>query len=115
MLFVCVGSLFGKLIFFNYTRFCFGFFLLFPFFSFLSHGSIHGDGETIYYLTYLPDLPLRTEITDAMTSLFTNNNTFTCYLPSCHQLVSNAVSPPPEILKIAHLKLCAYLDRGVGS
>lgn len=32
VLFVCVGFLLGKLIFFNYTRFCFVFFLLFPFF-----------------------------------------------------------------------------------
>lgn len=38
VLFVCVGFLFGKLIFFNYTRFCFVFFssyfLFFCFFSF---------------------------------------------------------------------------------
>lgn len=33
VLFVCVGFLFGKLIFFNYTRFCF--FLFFSYFLFL--------------------------------------------------------------------------------
>lgn len=98
VLFVCVGFLFGKLIFFNYTRFC---------------------------LFFLFSSPLHTEITDAMISLFTNNNNIShvTFLPPCHQhiswsarqLVSNAVPPPPEILKIAHPQLCAYLDRGVGT
>lgn len=99
VLFVCVGFLFGKLIFFNYTRFCLVFFSsYFLFFvSFLSHGSIyvvysffwiHGDGETIL----LPDLPIRTEITDAKISLFTNtvSHMLPSFLSSAHQLVSSS-------------------------
>lgn len=67
-----------------------------------------GKLSNTYLVLYLPDLPLHTEITDAMISLFTNNNTsHVTFLPvissSAHQLVSNAVPPPPEILKIAHL------------
>lgn len=101
VLFMCVGFLFGKLIFFNYTRFCLfvfsSYFLFFCFFS--SHSSIHvvySSGYTvmgtIYYLLYLP---LRTEITDAMTSLFTNNNiSHVTFLPiistSTRQLVSSS-------------------------
>lgn len=68
-----------------------------------------GKLSNIYLVLYLPDLLLHTEITDAMISLFTNNNNIlhVTFLPvissSAHQLVSNAVPPPPEILKIAHL------------
>lgn len=99
VLFVCVGFLFGKLIF-----------LIIP------------DSVLFFFSSHL-----HTEITDAMISLFTNNNNIShvTFLPvissSARQLVSNAVLPPPEILKIAHLKLCAYLDmcayldRGLGS
>lgn len=79
VLFVCGVSV-GEVDIFNYTRFC-----LFLFSS-----------------------PLHTEITDAMISLFTNNNiSHVPFLPvissSAGQLVSNAVPPPPEIPKIAHL------------
>lgn len=90
---VCVGFLFGKLIF-----------LIIP------------DSVLFGFSS-----PLRTEITHAMISLFTNdNNIFTCYLPSCHQHISSSPrqqcgSTTSRNSEDSSPQLCAYLDRGLGS
>lgn len=119
---VCVcGFSFWEVDIFNYTRFCF--FLFFSNFLFLVSFLLMVAYTWCilldtrwwgnYLLPTLLYLLLHTEITDAMISSFTNNKYMylTCSLPSCHQfistsahqLVSNAVPPPPEIPKIAHL------------